>query len=129
MLSEHIQDISVFNLKTFRDIIQKWEQDKEIGKIILILQKLLSHYGNYKKDSKERNKMIQYLKITRLINNGTRRMVAYKIVSPGEKENTVEQRYLRQKYQLQKSGYEVDSPDHISVLMKDWDISEFELGF
>jgi len=90
---------------------------------------LLSHYGNYKKDSKERDKIIQYVKITRLINNGTRRMVAYKIVSPDEKENTVEKRYLRKRNQLRKSGYEIDSPDHISLLMKEWDISEFEINF
>lgn len=90
---------------------------------------MLSHYGNYKKDSKERDKIIQYVKITRLINNGTRRMVAYKIVSPDEKENTVEKRYLRKRNQLRKSGYEIDSPDHISLLMKEWDISEFEINF
>ncbi len=129
MLSEYIVDISIFNLKTFRDLLQKWQNDKEFGKISSVLSKINSNYYESTKDTKERGKIIEYVKITTLIQQRMKCMIAYELASPSEKVNTVEKRYLRQKNQLQKSGYEVDSPDHISVLMKDWDISEFEINF
>jgi len=132
LLLENIEDFSIFNLVTFRNLVEKWERDKDITKINLMLQRLLFHYSAYKKSSRERNKMIQYVKINRrLLNNqvSKKKMESYRLASPNEKVNTVQQRYLRQKKKLKEEGYDVDSLSHISQIMRKWNISDSDLMF
>ena len=78
-------------------MVNKWNIDKEFGKLNSLLSKIGSIYIESKKDTKERGKIIEYVKISTYIHQGLKRMVAYKLASPEEIDNTVEQRYLRQK--------------------------------
>ncbi len=129
LLTPYFQEISIFNLKTFRDLLNKWTINKEFNNISSILAIINSNYIDCKDETKQRRRIIEYVKISNLIQQKMKRMIAYKIASPNEITNTVEQRYLRQKHKLKEEGYKVDNPDHISVLMKDWNITELELNF
>lgn len=125
LLKEHIEDISIFNLKTFRELIAKWESDKETESIIRMLKRLESHYNKQTKNPKEREKMIEYLKICSLIQQGFSRMGAYRSAArPNEKVNTVEQRYIRLRKKL---GNIVNDPQHLEKIKKDWEINPWDL--
>lgn len=127
---ENLQSCSVFNLESFRLIVDGWERKRDIPNIILMLQTLLSIYRPYNKGSKERSKMIQYVKISKIIFNSKGKkdkMGVYRMVSPNEKVNTVEQRYLRIKNKLKEKGYDVDDPNHLSEIVSKWNISEVDL--
>lgn len=124
LLLHHIDDLSIFNLKTFRELVEEWERNKESGKTIWILQRIQSHYHKHRIDPKEREKWLEYVKISTHIQKGHKKNSAYYLVSPNEKEDTVMHRYIRQKKQAKKLGYDVNDPKHIEEIKKDWDLIE-----
>ena len=126
-LIEKIEDISIFNLESFRNMVDKWQKDKDITKIILMLRTFLSHYSKYERSSKERRKIIQYVKISTYIQQGKKCKDAYMLTSPSEKVKTVEKRYQRQKKKLREEGYNVDDPQHLVKIKREWNISEADL--
>ena len=108
-------------------MVDKWQKDKDITKIILMLRTFLSHYSKYERSSKERRKIIQYVKISTYIQQGKKCKDAYMLTSPSEKVKTVEKRYQRQKKKLREEGYNVDDPQHLVKIKREWNISEADL--
>lgn len=121
-LMEQIKDLSIFNLRSFRDLIAKWESDKDIGNIIWMLERLQNHYIKHRKDPKEREKWIEYTRIVKLVQQGFKQMDAYKRISAGDNERTIQKRYLRQREKAKKLGYDINNPEHLEEIKKAWNI-------
>lgn len=121
LLMQFIKDLSIFNLKSFRDLIAKWESNKEIGTIIEMLEVLKTHYYKHKKDPKEREKWLEYVRINKLIQQGYKPMLAYRIASPNQEIRAVQKRYLRQQEKAKRLGYK-----DLEKIAKDWNL--FEVG-
>jgi hypothetical protein len=75
----YIKDLSIFNLKTFRDLLAQWELDGENGKIVWLLERLNSHRNEHGKDPKERDKWLEYVRISNLIQKNKKCMIAYRM--------------------------------------------------
>jgi hypothetical protein len=75
----YIKDLSIFNLKTFRDLLAQWELDGENGKIVWLLERLNSHRNEHGKDPKERDKWLEYVRISNLIQKYKKSMIAYRM--------------------------------------------------
>jgi len=106
-------------------LFKKWESNKENSKIALLLKKLESNYFNNTKDSKERNKWVEYVIIQKFIQLGIKPVNAYKLANPDEPYRTVQKRFLRQKKKAE-SDYDVDNPNHIQKVKSHWDISDID---
>lgn len=124
LLVQFIEDFSIFNLNSFRELMAKWETNKEIGNIVWALERFKSHYNKHRKDPKERDKWLEYVRISAYIQRGYKPMLAYRIVSPNEKVNTIEQRYLRQRKEARKLNYNVEDPNHLKEIKKKWNLLE-----
>lgn len=126
ILIENIRDLSIFNLKSFRELVANWEGKKDFANILGMLKTLEWHYHKHRHDPKEREKWLEYVRIERLIQKEYKPMKAYRLVSPGEKERAVQKRYLRQKEEARKLGYDIKDPKHLGEIKREWNIFETE---
>lgn len=125
-LLNNIRDLSIFNLKAFRDMITKWENNKDYANIILTLQKLENHYYKHRGDPKERDKWLEYVRIETLLQKGLKPMDAYRRLSTGEKVRTIQKRYQRLKEKAVELGFNIKDPKHVDKIKTNWNIFDNE---
>lgn len=126
ILKQNIGNFSIFNLKTFRDLVADWENNKNLANILWTLKTLESYYYRHRRDPKKRENWLEYVRIEKFIQTGYKPMRAYRLVSPGEKERAVQKRYLRQKEEARKLGYDIEDPKHLEKIKREWNIFETE---
>lgn len=81
-----------------------------------MLERLDAHYTKHRRDPKELQKWLEYVRISSLLNKGFKAMLAYSIVSLIEKARAVQKRYLKQKEKARKLGFNINSDNADSSL-------------
>lgn len=128
LLVHNLENLSIFNLKTFRDLIARWEYDKENGKIVWMIEHLKSNHYKHRKDPKERDKWLEYVRISRLIQEYKKPMLAYRMyrmtVRHNDKVEAIKVEYRRQRKKAIKEGYDIKNPKHLEEIKKKWNLFE-----